>query len=157
VGSDGGVGGSEAVGEVAVGPVRAVKRVELTWTGRDMEFRGGAPGKPESIIDGDSVSGPSPMDTLLLALAGCMAIDVLLILDKSRVAVEALEVEVEGTRAATDPGRYEEIRLVYRVRGPSHADRAKLDRAVSLSREKYCSVLHSLRRDIEFDIGIERL
>jgi uncharacterized OsmC-like protein len=44
---------------------------------------------------------------------------------------------------------------VYRVDGPSEDDRPKLQRAIDLSREKYCSVLHSLRPDIDLDIRVE--
>lgn len=138
-------------------PARQTKRVVLGWTGEGLVFRGGAPGGPEIVVDGDSRSGPSPMDTLLLALAGCMGADVRHILEKSRVPVEALEVEVEGVRAASDPRRYEELRLVYRVEGPAEEHRARLDRAVELSRERYCSVLHTLRPDLAVEIGIERL
>lgn len=97
------------------------------------------------------------MDTLLVALAGCMGADVRLILEKSRVQVEEMEVEVEGVRSATDPRKYEEIELTYRIQGPSESDRTKLERAIELSRETYCSVLHSLRPDIDVRIAVERV
>lgn len=95
------------------------------------------------------------MDTLLLALAGCMAVDVQVILERSRVPFGALTVDVEGERAPEHPKRYTRIRLIYRVEGPREEHRAKLERAVDLSREKFCSVLHSLRPDIEIDIEIQ--
>lgn len=136
---------------------RQTKEVVLSWTGEGMVFRGGAPGGPEMTIDGDGSAGPSPMDALLLSLAGCMGADVRLILEKSRVPLTSLEVAVEGVRAATDPRRYEEIRLAYRVEGPEEEHEGRLERAVELSRETYCSVLHSLRRDVDVDITIERL
>ena len=132
------------------------KFVRLEWTGEGMRFRGGARGGPEVVIDGDSEAGPSPMDALLISLAGCMAIDVRMILEKSRVPLEALEVEVAGVRAPTAPRRYEAIRLTYVVEGPEEAHQARLERAVELSRETYCSVLHSLRPDIGVEIEIER-
>lgn len=134
-------------------PAGDVKEVRLRWTGEGLAFEGGRAGAPEVVIDGDSEKGPSPMDALLLSLAGCMAIDVRVILEKSRVHVEELEVEVVGQRAPEDPRRYVRIDLVYRIRGPGPDDRPKLERAVRLSKDTYCSVLHSLRPDIE--IGVE--
>lgn len=85
-----------------------------------------------------------------------MAVDVRMILEKSRVPVEALEVEVEGDRAAEVPRKFEALRLTYRVKGPTEGDQPKLQRAVDLSREKYCSVLHTLRPEINLDIRIEQ-
>ena len=89
-----------------------------------------------------------------LALAGCMAVDVQVILERSRVPLTGLQVEVEGERAPTHPKRYTGIRLVLRVEGPETRHQGKLERAVELSREKFCSVLHSLRPDIDFEIEI---
>lgn len=130
--------------------------VVLRWTGEGLAFRGGAAGSPEVILDSDGKAGPSPMQALLLSLAGCMAVDVRMILEKSRVPLESLEVVVEGDRAETPPRYFHTLRLTYRVRGPSGADQAKLERAVQLSRETYCSVLHTLRPDVNLDVRIER-
>ena len=132
------------------------KRAVLHWTGEGLAFRGGAPDGPELTLDGDGEAGPSPMDALLQGLGGCMAIDVVHILERSRVPLEALEVEVEGTRAPEAPRRFTGIRLVYRVRGPGPDDEGRLKRAVDLSRDRYCSVLHTLRPDMEIEIRIER-
>jgi putative redox protein len=97
------------------------------------------------------------MDALLLALAGCMAVDVLTILEKGRVPVESLEVEVEGDRPDRPPRRFTALRMEYRVRGPGVEHQAKLERAVALSRDTYCSVYHTLRPDLDVDIRIRRL
>jgi putative redox protein len=121
-----------------------------------MEYLGTAETGPAVIIDAKGEKGPGPMDALLLSLAGCMAVDVQMILERSRVPLTALEVEVEGSRAQTHPKYYTQIRLIYRVEGPQDEHQAKLERAVDLSREKFCSVLHSLRSDIEFEIEIHR-
>jgi putative redox protein len=129
----------------------------MTWTGEGMMFRGGAPGGPEIVVDGDSEGGPSPMDALLISLATCMGADVRMILEKARVPLESLEIEVEGTRRPDAPRRYEEIRLVYRLRGPLEEHAPRLERAVQLSRDTYCSVLHTLLPDLDVEIAIERL
>jgi putative redox protein len=65
-------------------------------------------------------------------------------------------VEVEGDRVAESPRRFEAIRLTYRVRGPSDDDEDKLQRAVQLSKDRYCSVLHTLRPDLDLDVRIVR-
>jgi len=120
-------------------------------------FLGGAPGGPEVVVDSDGKAGPSPTQTLLLALAGCMGVDVRMILEKSRVPVASLDVDIEGERVETAPRRFHSVRLTYRLKGPAHEHQAKLERAVELSREKYCSVLHTLRPDLSVDVRIERV
>jgi len=133
------------------------KRVRLRWTGNGREYLGTSETGPGIIIDGNSGNGPGPMDSLLLALAGCMAVDVQVILERSRVPMTGLEVEVVGEREDTHPKRYTSIRMVYRVEGPQEEHQAKLERAVSLSEEAFCSVLHSLRPDIEIQIEVNRV
>ena len=104
-------------------------------------------------IDGDSEAGPSPMQLLAFATAGCMAMDVVEILRKGRHPVEALEVAFHGDRADTPPHRYTGITMVFTVRGPVPADAVR--RAIALSHEKYCSVSNSLRGDITFATEFE--
>ena len=99
-------------------------------------------------IGGDE-SGTRPMQMLLAALGGCAAIDVVNILKKSRVEFTSLDVDVEGDRkedspgVASTPAPYTAIRVIFTVHGKD-IDRAKAERAVSLSLEKYCSVAASL-------------
>lgn len=131
------------------------KHVQLSWTGTGLVFDGGPVGGPQIVVDGDSATGPSPMDLALMGLAACMAIDVRSILEKSRVPLDSLDITAEGTRADEPPRRYTDIRLTYRVSGVPASARAKLERAIELSREKYCSVLHSFRADLSLQILIE--
>jgi putative redox protein len=132
-------------------------RVHLRWTGEGLRFVGGAEGGSEIFLESGGRDAPSPTQLLLLSLAGCMGVDVLDILGKSRVPVEALEVSVEGDRAESPPRRFEAIRLTYRVKGPAPEHQARVERAIDLSRDKYCSVLHTLRPDLALDILVERL
>jgi putative redox protein len=129
--------------------------VRLRWSG-GLVFAGGPEGGPDITADSDGVEGLSPTQLLLASVAGCMGVDVKMILDKCRVSVDSLEVVVEGDRAASPPRRFETLRLTYRVRGPKAKDQAALERAVQLSRDKYCSVLHTLRPDLDLEIRIER-
>jgi putative redox protein len=133
------------------------KRVTLRWTGSGMEYSGAAASGAAVLLDGKSVTGPGPMEQLLLALAGCMAMDIQVILERSRVPMNGLEVEVVGERAQAHPKRYTKIRMIYRVEGPREEHQAKLERAVTLSREAFCSVLHSLRPDIDFTTEVHRV
>lgn len=134
----------------------ADKHVVLRWSGEGDRFEGGTPGGPIAVVDGDGRAAPSPMDGLLLSLAGCMAIDILMILQKGRVPVDALEVEIEGDRAPDPPRRFTRLVLTVRVAGPGEGDDKKIQRAVDLSRDRYCSVFHTLRTDLDVEIAIER-
>lgn len=135
----------------------SVSEVSLRWRGDGLVFVGGVPGGPQIVLDSGGGAGPSPTQTLLLSLAGCMGVDVRTILEKSRVPVESLEVLVAGERLDEPPRRFRAIRLTYRLSGPREEDESKVARAIELSREKYCSVLHSLRPDIELDVRVERV
>lgn len=131
------------------------RQVRLRWTGKGMSFEGGPDGGPQMVIDSDMKDGQSPMQLLLSAVAGCMAIDVLMIAGKSRVPIDSLEVEAVGVRADEAPKRYVSVTLVYRLAGPTEDDRPKVERAMELSRDKYCSVLHTLDPDLDFDLRLE--
>jgi len=133
-----------------------MRQVRLRWSGKGLAFEGGPAGGVQIGVDSDGVTGQTPMQLLLMSLAGCMGVDVLMILQKSRVPVEALEVQVTGVRADTMPKKYVSLELVYEVRGPSEEDQAKLDRAIELSRDKYCSVLHTLDPALDVDIRVQR-
>lgn len=82
--------------------------------------------------------GIRPMEMLLIGLAGCTGFDVVSILKKGREAVTGCEVEVEAERAASDPKVFTKIHLAYRITGRG-LSQAKAERAVTLSKEKYCS------------------
>lgn len=131
------------------------KHVRLSWTGSGLVFDGGPVDGPQVVVDGDSATGPSPMDLALMGVAACMAIDVVTILEKGRVHLESLDITAEGSRADEPPRRFTGLRLTYRVSGVAPTDRRKLQRAIDLSREKYCSVLHSMREDLPVEIVLE--
>jgi putative redox protein len=123
-----------------------IKKVTLAWE-QGLHFRGREPGGPAILIDGDNAAGPGPMLTLLLAAASCTGSDVVVILRKMQVPFSSLTIEVSGTRREAEPRRYTAIHLDYRVGGDG-LDPAKIRRAIDLSLEKYCSVIHSLAPDL---------
>jgi len=124
----------------------------MRWT-EQLIFEGGNPGKPAIVVDGDSRVATSPVELLLFAAATCSAADVVLILQKQRVKLTALDVAVRGTRRETDPKRYTAIAFHFTVRGEG-ADETKARRAVDLSIEKYCSVVASLAPDISITYDV---
>jgi putative redox protein len=96
-----------------------------------------------AVEDGGQNSGPRPMETVICALGGCTAMDVVAFLRKKRRTVEALTVRVTGKRREELPRVFEELTLDYRVRGPDLTE-ADIRWAVELSVNKYCSVLAML-------------
>jgi len=132
------------------------KRVRLAWTGEGLSFEGSASAGTSIRLDGHAEAGPSPTEALLLSLAGCMAIDILHILTRSRVPVTELTADVEGIRAEKPPRRFQDIEIVFTVTGPAEEHEPRMERALALSESTYCSVLHSLRSDIRFDLSIRR-
>jgi putative redox protein len=92
-------------------------------------------GAPES---GGRNAGIRPMEMLLIGLAGCTAFDVVMILEKGRAALATCVVDVEAERAQTEPKIFTRIHLRYHV-GGTGLTREKVERAVALSAEKYCS------------------
>ena len=101
-------------------------------------------------LDSDNSRGVSPMETLLGAVAGCMAIDVIHILKRMRAEPDRLWAEVAGERDDAHPRRFRKITLDF-AGGGDGVTEDQLKRAVALSFEKYCSVMHSLAADIEYD------
>lgn len=125
--------------------------VELSWDG-DLRFRGHA-GEAAVVLDSDGRAGPSPVQALAMALAGCMSVDVVHILERGRQPVRGLRAHLRAERADEDPHRLVRVDLRFQVTGDVPPD--KVERAIALSREKYCSVWHSLRQDIEFTTSFE--
>ena len=125
--------------------------IELVWE-HDLVF-GGRSGDVKMTLDSASQAGPSPMQALAFGLAGCMAMDVVHILKKGRQDVRGLRADLTGTRANDEPRRFTAITLHYAITGSVPDE--QVERAIQLSREKYCSVWHSLRQDIAFTTSFE--
>lgn len=128
------------------------KQIALAWE-RGLIFHGGAPDGPEIVIDGDNTAGPGPMLTLLLAAAACSGSDVVVILEKMRVVLRQLRIEVSGIRREQEPRRYTSIHFDFRLDGDG-LDQPRARRAIDLSLEKYCSVVASLAPDITITYGL---
>lgn len=125
---------------------------ELTWKGH-LQFAATSAGTTITL-DGDSMAGPSPVQALVFALAGCMATDVVHILTKGRHPLDALHLRLTADRAQQAPHRLVAVTLTLTVAGSVPRD--AIDRAVELSRDRYCSVWHSLSRDIDLRVMVEQ-
>jgi putative redox protein len=107
-----------------------------TRRGYDMEF------------DANVQMGCMPLEGLLLSLAGCLAIDVVSILQKMRCSLSSMSMKIHGKRSETPPQRLLSVVLELFLKGDNLPEE-KVRRAISLSEEKYCSVHNSLREDID--------
>src|SRR3970040_1599630 len=125
--------------------------IELMWE-HDLVFSGSS-GDVRMTLDSASKAGPSPMQALAFGLAACMAMDVVHILRKGRHDLRGLRADLKGTRADGEPRRFTAVTLHYTITGQIPPE--QVERAIALSREKYCSVWHSLRQDIDFRTSFE--
>src|SRR5271167_3646621 len=115
------------------------------------------------IVDGAAEAGgrnlgPRPMELVLAGTAACTAFDVVWILRKARQPVSDCVVEAEAERAEVDPRVFTRIHLKYRVAGRG-LNPAQVERAVKLSKEKYCSATLMLAKtaEITFEIALDDL
>ncbi len=121
----------------------------LEWDG-EQQFTGSV-GKHTVGLDGSADAAPTPVQFLALSLAGCMAIDLVHILTRGRHPVHSLQTTMTVHRAAEEPRRFTRVHLDFTLAGdmlPEH-----VERAIDLSREKYCSVWNTLRQDIELVVA----
>lgn len=108
-------------------------------------------GAPEA---GGGDAGMRPMEMVLAGAAACTAFDVLWILRKARQPVADCVVEAEATRAPVEPKVFTRIDLVYRIAGRG-LDPRQVERAVELSKQKYCSATIMLARTAEISARVE--
>ncbi len=128
---------------MSTGKPKRQNHVVVRWDG-DHRFDASRLGSERVIrIDADALTGPGPVDTLLSALASCVSVDVVDILEKRRTPVTGLTVEVSGDRAEATPAKLTRIVLNYRLRGAG-IERVHAERAIELAVTKYCSVRDSL-------------
>lgn len=110
-------------------------------------------GEVAATLDWDSRTAASPVQALVLALAGCMVTDVVLVLEKGRQPLRGLTARVRAERAEKPPRRLLRVDIRFAVQGDVLAE--KVERAVLLSRQTYCSVWHSMAQDIDLTTSFE--
>jgi putative redox protein len=122
-------------------------QARVEWIGKRSFV--GTSGSNHALVMGakygeEPAPGPSPMELVLLGLGGCTAFDVVHILEKSRAVIEGVEAELSAERASQDPQVFTSIHIHFIVRGKGISP-AKVERAIELSAEKYCSASAMLR------------
>lgn len=117
----------------------------LDWTG-DLTFRNAA-GSPAMELHSSTKGFPSPPEALAYAVMACMGMDVVYVLKKGRHRLDALHVEFSGERAPEPPKRFVTMAITFDV--ATSAEAHVVERAIAMSREKYCSVWHTIRPDVE--------
>jgi putative redox protein len=130
--------------------ISQVNKATLTWD-KDLIFIGRTNRGYEVEYDAQQQWGCSPTETLLLSVAGCMGIDMVSFLKKMKVEIKTYKMDIVGERNPTPPQYYTSIEMIIAVTGSGLTPK-KLERAISLSQEKYCSVYHSLRKDMKVKV-----
>ena len=130
--------------------------IDMAWTD-ELAFETDLDGH-HLVVDatkeaGGNDLGPRPKKLMLTALAGCTGVDVIMILKKMKVEVEAFNVIVEADVTEEHPMHYTKMKVVYQFKGKD-LPYDKLERAVKLSEEKYCGVTAVYRKAMEMEVEI---
>jgi putative redox protein len=117
-------------------------------------FEGVAENGNRIVFDADPAhtAGPSPMEAVLMGLCGCTSVDVVSILQKKRQPLTGLRVSATATQSETAPRVFTHMKLTYAVSGK--LSRKAVEDAVTLSKDKYCSVSKMLDKAAEIDYEI---
>lgn len=125
-----------------------MQTASVKWIGAQ-QFAATSPSGHTVKMDSDrqSNTAPGPMEMVLMALGGCTAADIVIILEKKRQKLQSLEVVCSGERAVDPPTVWIKLDVLFRVRGD--IDEGALRQAIGLTKEKYCSVAAMLRKTAE--------
>ena len=132
-----------------------VYKATVKWAGDEFFIGTGYTGHAQ-VMDskGDRAAATSPLEMLLVAVAGCTAMDVIAILLKKRQNVIDYNVEVTGERAEDHPRKFTKFNVHHIVHGRSVSEKAVAD-AIELSDQKYCSVAATVRPTAEITTSYE--
>lgn len=128
-------------------------QLTLDWV-KDLQFAASDENGHGIVVESkkDGIpSGFTPMQLLLIAQAGCMAMDVVSILKKKRAELAGFRVLMDGTRAEEHPKRFTEMNFVFEARG--NVLQETLDDAIKMSKEKYCSVSATIHNGVNMKIA----
>ncbi len=124
-------------------------KTTIKWKGK-RSFQGTAESGHSVLMDGPvefggEDGGPRPMELLLVGLGGCTAYDVVSILEKKRLDISGLKVEIDADRSDTHPKIYSEIRVHFIISGRNISEKA-VQQAIDLSENKFCSASAMLKK-----------
>jgi uncharacterized OsmC-like protein len=133
--------------------ISPVNKGTLTWE-KDLIFLGRTQRGYEIDFDAEVQWGCTPTESLLMSVAACLAIDAVSFLRKMKCEISKFKIDITGERNPTPPQYYKAIEMIIHIAGENITPK-KMERVISLSQEKYCSVYHSLRKDLEVKISYE--
>ncbi|MGD2270834.1 MAG: OsmC family protein [Desulfobacterales bacterium] len=123
-------------------------QAQLNWTD-GFQFVARAENGPGILLDNlEGGSGPTPMQMVLMGVAGCTGMDVVSILKKKRANISDLQVNVSGDQAPDHPKRYTDINIEFVVHGKGVKPQ-DVERSIELSFTKYCSATASVNANVE--------
>ena len=126
---------------------------QLNWT-HDMQFVGRVQDGPAVVLDNpEGGSGPTPMQLVLMGVAGCTAMDVISILKKKRSPVTGMQLNIRAEQAEDHPKRYTAIAIEFVITG-RNVKPGDVERAIELSATKYCSAIGSINAEVEYSYRI---
>jgi putative redox protein len=103
---------------------------------------------------GGQRKGPKPKPLMMVALAGCTGMDIVSLLQKMRVEYDELDIFVEGELSEEHPKKFQRMIVIFKLKG-ENIDRKKVEKAIDLSKEKYCGVSASYKEAMEIDYRLE--
>lgn len=127
-----------------------VNKGSLTWD-RELIFVGRTQRGYEIEFDAQVQWGCMPTESLMLSIAGCLAIDMVSFLHKMKAVITKFKIDITGERNPTPPQYYTSIGMTVHIAGENITPK-KMDRVIALSQQKYCSVYHSLRKDLQVNV-----
>jgi putative redox protein len=129
-------------------------KASVKWVGEEL-FMGTSESGHTIVLDANGGSlAPSPLENVLISLGACSSVDVVSILEKTRQVVTGCRVDISGTRADSVPKLFSDIHLHFIITGNDVAEK-HVDRAVSLSADKYCSVALMLNKSVNITHDFE--
>jgi len=136
-----------------------MERVRLDWV-KGLQFVAEDYSGHAIVLDtskevGGGESGFKPINFLLVALGGCMGFDIVSILQKKKADLKGFTVELEGERAEEHPKRFTKINVRFKYRG--NVPPPDFNRAFELSRDKYCSILATLKNPPQIEFNCEEI
>ncbi len=129
-------------------------KAQVKWLGEEL-FMGTSESGHTMVLDANGGNlAPSPLESVLISLGGCSSVDVVSILQKARQNIAGCHVDISGTRADSVPALFVKIHLHFVIKGADVAPK-HVERAVSLSADKYCSVALMLNTKVEITHDFE--
>ncbi|MBF0320333.1 MAG: OsmC family protein [Nitrospirae bacterium] len=133
--------------------VATVFKGTVTWE-KDFIFAGRTQKGYEIDFDANVEWGCQPSEPLMLSLGACIATDCVMFLQKMKVQLSSFKVDIQGTKPEQPPQYFKQFDVMLHISGKNLTEN-KVQRAISLSQDKYCGIYHSLRRDVVMNIKYE--